>query len=319
MSKIDKKNLKKYVKIVGNIVSVLSIVFIIKAMWTLGFDFHSITNWPAFIGVVIVSVIIKTVSVYVSGSAWYGWLAFFSGVRDKYKEGVLVYAKANIGKYLPGNVMHYVERNLFADKLGISQKKLAASSLFEVLSLVGSALLIAAFVSFGQLKSALYEIFGDGYAVIIFGAMAAILVCVVLFCVLLRKKLKKVLEDYTFADFLKSLVCNMLLYGLSLVMLGVVMVILYCYMGGSFEFKRAQLIISGYIIAWVLGFIVPGAPGGIGVRELLVTLLLGNVVGQEMVVTLSVTHRLITVIGDFLAYLVMIIIRRMSSGEEMQG
>ena len=69
------------------------------------------------------------------------------------------------------------------------------------------------------------------------------------------------------------------------------------------------LIISGYIIAWVLGFIVPGAPGGIGVRELVITLLLGSVVGESMVVTLSVTHRLITIIGDFMAYLVRFLIQ----------
>lgn len=316
MSRIDKKNLKKYIKVIGNIVSILSIVFVIKALFTLGFDFHSITNWPAFIGIVIACAATKAATVYVSGSAWYGWLSFFSGVNDKYKEGVLVYAKANIGKYLPGNVMHYVERNLFADKLGISQKKLAVSSLFEILSLVGSALIIAVLVSFRQLKDALYQIFGDGYVGIILGALAAGLVFLALFCVLLRKKLKVILKDYTLANFLKRFVCNLLLYGVSLSLLGVIMVVLYCYMGGSFDFKSAELIISGYIIAWVLGFIVPGAPGGIGVRELVITLLLGNVVGQGMVVTLSVTHRLITVIGDFGAYLVMLIIRRFSRDEE---
>lgn len=302
--------MKKYLKYIGNIVSILSIAFIIKAMWTLGFDFSAVTNWPVFILIVIVCVAIKTASVYVSASAWYGWLSFFSGVKDKYKEGVLVYAKANIGKYLPGNVMHYVERNLFADKLGISQKKLAASSLFEVLSLVGSALLIALLVSFSQLQEALLEIFGEGYVKIVIGAIAIGLVCFMALCFLLRKRLLVVLKEYTFSDFIKSLVCNMLLYGLSLVMLGVVMVILYCYMGGSFQIKSAELIISGYIIAWVLGFIVPGAPGGIGVRELVVTLLLGSIVGQGMIVTLSITHRLITVIGDFAAYLIMLIIRR---------
>lgn len=302
--------MKKYLKYIGNIVSILSIAFIIKAMWTLGFDFSAVTNWSVFILIVIVCVAIKTASVYVSASAWYGWLSFFSGVKDKYKEGVLVYAKANIGKYLPGNVMHYVERNLFADKLGISQKKLAASSLFEVLSLVGSALLIALLVSFSQLQEALLEIFGEGYVKIVIGAIALGLVCFMALCFLLRKRLLVVLKEYTFSDFIKSLVCNMLLYGLSLVMLGVVMVILYCYMGGSFQIKSAELIVSGYIIAWVLGFIVPGAPGGIGVRELVVTLLLGSIVGQGMIVTLSITHRLITVIGDFAAYLIMLIIRR---------
>ena len=80
------------------------------------------------------------------------------------------------------------------------------------------------------------------------------------------------------------------------------MVVLYCYMGGAFQPRTAALIISGYVIAWVLGFVVPGAPGGIGVRELVITLLLSGVMGEGLVVTLSITHRLITIIGDFLAY-----------------
>lgn len=52
------------------------------------------------------------------------------------------------------------------------------------------------------------------------------------------------------------------------------------------------------------------ASGGIGVREFLITILLGSVVGTELVLMLSVIHRLITIIGDFLAYLVMLILRR---------
>lgn len=57
------------------------------------------------------------------------------------------------------------------------------------------------------------------------------------------------------------------------------------------------------MIAWVLGFIIPGAPGGIGVRETALTLLLTPVTGRDMIVVLSVLHRLVTVAGDFTSYL----------------
>jgi len=29
------------------------------------------------------------------------------------------------------------------------------------------------------------------------------------------------------------------------------------------------LLVDGFALAWVLGFIVPGAPGGIGIREVI--------------------------------------------------
>lgn len=309
----DKKSLiKKGIKIVGKLIFILSLVFVARAVYVLGFDFSSVENWPVFLLVTLACALVKCITVYISGSSWYGWLSFFSGKKGQLKEGLCVYAKANIGKYLPGNVMHYVERNLFADKLGISQKKLAASSLFEVISLASVALIMAFVVSFGQLQSALYNILGEHYVQIILGVVLAGILAAAAVFFLFRKKILSVLSGYRLKDFITMLLLNLLRYGIVLILLGILMVVLYCYMGGSFTWEKACLIVSGYIIAWVLGFIVPGAPGGIGVRELVITLLLGSVVGESLIVPLSITHRLITIVGDFMAYLVMLVIRKTS-------
>lgn len=127
---------------------------------------------------------------------------------------------------------------------------------------------------------------------------------------LLRKKLTAQLKEYSLKEFGKTLAETMALYGIVLIALGLIMAALYAYMGGEITWNNGSLIVSGYVIAWVLGFVIPGASGGIGVRELVITVLLGSVVGAETVLTLSVIHRLITIVGDFLAYLVMLIIRK---------
>ena len=303
------KTVKKFIKYLGKAVSILSIIFIIRAVYVLGFDFSAVHNWPVFLGVALLCTVAKCITVYVSGTAWYRWLNFFSGTKCQRKEALCVYAKANIGKYLPGNVMHYVERNLFAGKLGISQKKIAASTVFEVFTLVSAAFLIGITVSFGQLQSAFYNVFGENYIQIIAGVILAGIVCLIVAAFLFKKKIASVLAEYKLSDFLLAYIGNVLLYMIVLITLGIIMVVLYCYMGGTFQLRSAALIVSGFTIAWVLGFIVPGAPGGIGVRELVITLLLSSVVGESLIVTLSVTHRLITIVGDFMAYLVMLIIR----------
>lgn len=309
MNSEQKKLLKKGIKMLGKLVSVLSIVFIVRAVYILGFDFSAVENWGAFLGVTLLCTIAKCITVYMSGNVWYGWLSFFSGEKNKRKEAVCVYAKANIGKYLPGNVMHYVERNLFADKMGISQKKLAISTVMEVFSLVTVSLVIAVAFSFNQLQQALHQVLGENYGMIILAVILAAIVVVVVAVILFRKKLLEILKEYSIAEFVKTFLKNMVWYALVLGTLGAIMIVLYCYMGGQFTLESAKLIISGYIIAWVLGFIVPGAPGGIGVRELVITLLLSSVVGESLIVTLSVTHRLITIVGDFLAYLLRIVIQ----------
>lgn len=126
----------------------------------------------------------------------------------------------------------------------------------------------------------------------------------------LRKKLTPILKEYSWNKFVRTAFLAVVEYAIVLVSLGLIMVALYAYMGGDVTWDNGSLIVSGYVIAWVLGFVIPGASGGIGVRELVITLLLGSVVGTEMVLTLSVIHRLITILGDFLAYLVMLILRR---------
>lgn len=310
MKKPSMEQIKKIGKIIGKIISIASIAFIVYAIWKLGFDFDSIHNWPLFLTVSFISVIVKCITVYVSGFAWAGWLSFFAGGKIDKREALCVYAKANIGKYLPGNVMHYVERNLFATNLGISQKKLALSTVLEVLGLLGTALIISILVSAKQLLKSLKLILGDSYAVIICAAILAGCLIVLITFVLLRKKIAELVQEYTWGKFLKTLLMALIQYAVVLLSLGIIMVFLYLYMGGDINWRNSSLIVSGYIIAWVLGFIIPGASGGIGVREFLITILLGSVVGTELVLMLSVIHRLITIIGDFLAYLVMLILRR---------
>ncbi len=136
--------IKKRVKIMGNAVSALSMIFVFAAFVRIDFDDRWITNWRVFWLIAASGVLVKTVTVFLSAGAWCLWLEYFAGRRCARREALRVYAKANIGKYLPGNVMHYVERNLFAAKLNLSQKQIAAASICEVLSIVLAAFLLGA-------------------------------------------------------------------------------------------------------------------------------------------------------------------------------
>lgn len=58
----------------------------------------------------------------------------------------------------------------------------------------------------------------------------------------------------------------------------------------------------GFALAWVLGFIIPGAPGGIGIREVILASLYAQELGQGMAVGLSVVLRVITSLGDLATF-----------------
>ena len=64
----------------------------------------------------------------------YSWkliLEFINGTKVSTGDVFRVYLKANIAKYLPGNVMHYAGRNYLGSRLGWKNTEMALSSLLE--------------------------------------------------------------------------------------------------------------------------------------------------------------------------------------------
>jgi uncharacterized membrane protein YbhN (UPF0104 family) len=53
-----------------------------------------------------------------------------------------------------------------------------------------------------------------------------------------------------------------------------------------------------FSIAWMAGFIVPGAPGGIGVREAVIIFFITPIIGEAQGVAIAIALRFITLLGD---------------------
>lgn len=348
--------MKKYVKYMGNAVCALSILFVVWALWQMDFDFRQVKDWRMFGAVCIAGIILKTVTVFLSASAWFLWLEFFAGRRCGRTEALRVYAKANIGKYLPGNVMHYAGRNLFAGRLHLSQKQIAAATLGEIAGLVLSASGMGAVLAYSEMRKACGEVIqnlqaswaevmqklqglwetdmhplsvdaentGNGMfyteqlsaAAVILAVLLTVTVLAAVFFVCIVKKNRhnsknlckpRVRQSFLgknqMKGFIKTMLSVCLIYASVLMILGLIFVFLYWYWEGSLQGTQVRMILAAYIISWVFGFAVPGAPGGIGVREMALTLLLSPVIGRDVTAVLSVLHRMITIIGDFAAYL----------------
>jgi uncharacterized membrane protein YbhN (UPF0104 family) len=63
-------------------------------------------------------------------------------------------------------------------------------------------------------------------------------------------------------------------------------------------------------LSWLIGFLVIGAPGGLGVREAIFTGLLSTSVGTSTALSLAIASRMIFVTVDFLGALVFNVIAR---------
>lgn len=58
--------------------------------------------------------------------------------------------------------------------------------------------------------------------------------------------------------------------------------------------------LSGFALAWTLGLVVPGAPGGLGVFEAALLLRLGGLVPEAPLLAIALSYRLVTSLADLL-------------------
>ena len=59
----------------------------------------------------------------------------------------------------------------------------------------------------------------------------------------------------------------------------------------------AKLVVI-FSISWLSGFIIPGAPGGIGVREAVIIFFITPIIGEAQSVAIAIALRFVTLLGD---------------------
>lgn len=302
---MNKGNLSRILKTAGKILMVLSVVFVIYKISKLGFDLSVVGNVPAFLGMSFLALVCNIISTFILALAWGRWIAFFSSSAIKYSDVITIYGKSSIGKYLPGNVMHYVERNLFAAEYGLSQKKIAVSSLMEIGGQVFSAIVISLILLPRSYVIKVIDILNGNYKNIIIALFViGMLLCIAAAAFVIRKvNIKDVLKGYKASAFVLTLLTAIIGVSASLILNAVGMTSVWMSLKETApDADSIRQVISSYSAAWVCGFVIPGAPGGIGVREAILTLLLEGVMDGKILVFVIIAHRIITIIGDFAVF-----------------
>ena len=104
---------------------------------------------------------------------------------------------------------------------------------------------------------------------------------------------------------IKLLAFDIVAYASVLLVMGFVMLISYFAMTDSTVTDPGlSTLLGAYIAAWLCGFVIIGAPGGIGVREAVFSLIYINTPYLDTVLALSLLVRVISIIADILAYVI---------------
>lgn len=244
-------------------------------------------------GVVSVGAVAYGMAVVLLSVLWAGLAIPANTERTVRSQLVASYLKSQFAKYLPGNVFQYATRHLLGRQLGISHGALASAGLLEVLLLICAALLMTILFGMPALRTLLPWVpdLPETAGLVVLAIIPALAWAP-------RPAFLHWIPQYSLVRSAASLGGYVLFFGI---------------FGGLYAAALAWStettpevlqVISGSSLAWLLGFVVPGAPAGAGLREAALTLAAGTNQASPGVLAAIVLFRLATLGGDLLAFLV---------------
>jgi uncharacterized membrane protein YbhN (UPF0104 family) len=197
-----------------------------------------------------------------------------------------------LGKYLPGSIWPVLAQMELGNEYRVPRHRSASASVLTMLLVLLTGLL-----------TALVALpFVAGSTNYVWALLAAPLLLVLLIPRILNAALNKVLRlakrpplevELTGRAVVRAVgwaFVSWACYGLQIWVLAIAL--------GAPAGKGALLALGGFAFAWTVGFLVVIAPAGAGVRDVLLALTLGLVVGHGAAIAIALVSRVLLTIGD---------------------
>lgn len=219
--------------------------------------------------------------------SWWNLLEQFGACTSR-RWAVRVYGTTQIAKYVPGNIFHLAGRQAMGMAAGLAGWPLAKSAVWEL------GLISAAGGLIGLLALPLLV---PGFPVAASAALFAASIGIALIVLLRYIGLPAARAFGLYVGFL--VISALLFVGLVELLADnpVAGVAFWLPLGGA------------YVLAWLIGLVTPGAPAGVGVRELVLLFLLKGAVCEADLLLAVVLGRVVTVGGDFGFFCVSILMK----------
>ena len=292
---------KRIINITGTILMFVALIFTAKKFIELGLDF-SLFMRPRILLLTAGLLVVQLTSLLLLAYAWRLILGYYVKPLPDIHKVICVYFKSNIMKYLPGNVGQYVGRQVFGISLGMTQAQLALSSFLEVGFTVLSVFIIALIFG-GDKVIEVYDTLhpNDSYILIVIGIGILFVAAILLMTFRKHRTIIMVLELFKERNFWLRSLTILSLYTVQFLVFNLVFALLVQL---NIQISTADIfiIIAASAISWFVGFITPGVPGGVGIRESVLLLML-PMYPQEAILSAAIVQRVIMIIGDVLGYL----------------
>lgn len=236
-----------------------------------------IKNNTLFVGIFLASIFIYIALMMVLVFAWIVLLGFQESLRS-----AKVYFKSLIMKYLPGNVFHFAYRHHQTKSVNFSHKQLGMATAYESMVLVISALLTSHLLFFWPEQITWLT----NYLPVPIWALFLIEIVGCMFFV-------KILINTSFLTILSS-------YFVYFAGMGLISYLLIFALG--FESQPYLFITACFALSWLAGYLIPGAPGGTGIREIIFIILCTPKMAEYEALLIIALIRLISIVAESIIY-----------------
>ena len=241
-----------------------------------------------------------------AGWVW-TWILRDLNQKIRTSDFIQIYLQTNIAKYIPGNIWHYYGRIRAAKDARISTSTATLSVLLEP-SLMAAAALIVVLLGSQLTATNIPIILRIGQ---ILGLVIVLIIIHPWFLnpvvgYLQRLKIKK--NRYT--SNLSSSITSVrrypsipLLGEIGFILLRSAGFILTIYALAPLNISQIPSLIGAFSFAWLIGLVVPGAPGGLGVFEAIAIFTLKNSLftaslPDDLIITTTLIYRLISILSE---------------------
>jgi hypothetical protein len=289
---------RRTAQVAGLLLTVVACAFVLREMATVDFGKLVIARPGSTGAILVVGIVIYTLLGFLLATAWWRLVSMLGPGSLRLDVALAIYAVTQSYKYLPSNLFHFVGRHAAAARVGVSHTTLAGAATLEAgFLIVAAGLLIACLgpdVVFGLAARV-----GTRWQLILAGAAAVLLglagLAIVTWALTYRDTLK-----HSVGRVFSSSVSAMAMYTIFFVVCGGIVGLLFGVIDGDWS-HVGLLRLTGYVsLAWAFGFLVPGAPAGIGIRETIFILTLGEMAGRDTAIVVAALYRLTTLGGDML-------------------
>ena len=313
-----KKN--KILTILGYILVAAALFYLAGFFMDLDFTKYSITDNPVLVPFIIISSLIYGgFLLLVIGISLMLSINMLSEKKIGFASSLVISGNTNIAKYIPGNIFHFVGRNILGKRLGLGHLEVALSTLLESVCMVISSILLVLIMAGLNLIKVPKEVLekADFRWIILITGIAALTGLAGLFILyrLKRDRIKRLIilvRKTGIRGYLWYMIKEGFLFSGFFILQGF---IFYIALGLIYPSSVSDPgiifpVLGISILGWLLGYIVPGAPGGLGIRESVVVFALSIYADKGALLLAAFLTRIIFVIGDLAAFLIANLIKR---------